>query len=143
MGISVYQVRPGHDSEWTGLVKMVKAAYEKGVPDAHWGMYSQAFGGDGGTFLVLTARKTLAEVDRGFKEDNEQFMAAMGEDGMKKLGELVGTSVESSHHQLFHFNPHMSYVEDAWIKGDPDFWKPKTVMTPTAKPATEEKKATP
>jgi len=48
----------------------------------------------------------------------------MGPDGMKKLGELVSASVESSQHQLFSFNAHMSYVDDAWIKADPDFWKP-------------------
>lgn len=140
--ISLYHVRPGHTREWTELVKMVKAAYEKAMPDAHWGTYAQVYGGDGGTFLVLTARKTLAEVDRSFQED-AQFAAAMGEDGMKKLEELVGASVESSQHQLFAFNPRMSYVGDEWIKGDPDFWKPKTVTAPAAKPATEEKKAKP
>lgn len=140
--ISVYHVRPGHDREWSELVKLVKAAYEKAVPNAHWGTFEQVYGGDGGTFLVLTARKTLAEVDRGFQED-QQFEAVMGEDGMKKLNELVGTSVESSQHQLFAFNPRMSYVADEWIKADPDFWKPKTVTAPTAKPGTEDKKATP
>jgi hypothetical protein len=140
--ISAYHVRPGHTGEWTELVKMVKAAYEKGVPDAHWGMFQKVYGDEGGTFLVLTARKTLAEVDRSFQED-AQFAAAMGEDGMKKLGELIGASVESSQHQLYAFNPRMSYVGDEWIKGDPDFWKPKTVTAPAAKPATEEKKAKP
>ena len=80
---------------------------------------------------------------RAFKEDDPQFVAAMGEDGMKKLEELVGASVESSQHQLFAFNPRMSYVPDEWIKGDPDFWKPKTVKPPAAKPAAEEKKAQP
>jgi hypothetical protein len=141
--ISSYRVRPGHTAEWNELVKMVKAAYEKAVPDAHWGTYQGVYGSDGGTFLVLTARKTLAEVDRAFKEDDPQFVAAMGEDGMKKLEELVGASVESSQHQLFAFNPRMSYVPDEWIKGDPDFWKPKTVKPPAAKPAAEEKKAQP
>jgi hypothetical protein len=140
--ISSYRVRPGHDGEWNELVKMVKAAYEKGVPDAHWGMFEEVYGGDGRTFLVLTARKTLAEVDRSFQED-AQFAAAMGEEGMKKLDELIGASVESSQHQLFAFNPRMSYVGDEWIKGDPDFWKPKTVTAPAAKPAAEEKKAKP
>ena len=140
--ISAYHVRPGHSREWTELVKMVKAAYEKGVPDAHWGTFEEVYGDDGGTFLVLTARKTLAEVDRSFQED-AQFEPAMGEDGMKKLSELVGASVESSQHQLYAFNPRMSYVADEWIKGDPDFWKPKTVTAPAAKPATEEKKAKP
>jgi hypothetical protein len=140
--ISAYHVRPGHDQEWRELVKMVKGAYEKAVPSAHWGAYSQRYGGDGGTYLVLTARKTLAELDRGFGE-NKDFAAAMGADGMKKLNELVAASIESSQHQLFAFNPHMSYVEDGWIKSDPDFWKPKAAATSAAKPAKEGTKAKP
>jgi hypothetical protein len=123
MEISVYHVRPGHDAEWNEAVKMVKAAYEKAVPSAHWGMYEQVFGGDGGTYVVFTARKTLGEIDRAFLED-KQFDAAMGEDGMKKLEGLVSAAIESSQHQLFQFNAHMSYVADEWIKADPSFWKP-------------------
>jgi len=140
--IDVRHVRPGHVREWIELVKMVNATYEKAVPDAHWGTFQEVYGGDGGTFLVLTAHKTLAEVDRSFQED-ELFEAAMGEDGMNKLRELFRESVESSQHQLFAFNPRMSYVGDEWIKSDPDFWKPKTATAPAAKPTTEEKKAKP
>ena len=123
MEVSVYHIRPGHDAEWNDAVKMVKAAYEKSVPSAHWGMYEQMFGGDGGTFVVFTARKTLAEIDQAFLDD-KRFEAAMGEDGMKKLDGLVSASIESSQHQLFQFNAHMSYVADEWIKADPAFWKP-------------------
>jgi hypothetical protein len=123
MEISSYHVRPGHTKEWNELVKMVKAAYEKAVPGAHWGTFEQRYGGDGGTYIVFTARKTLAELDQDFAE-GKQFQAAMGADGMKKLDELVAASIESSQHQLFAFNPHMSYVPDEWIKADPDFWKP-------------------
>jgi hypothetical protein len=140
MEISVYRVKPGHDSGWNELVKMVKAGYEKGVPDAHWGVFEQVYGGDGGTYLVLTARKSLSEVDRGFEQD-KQFEAAMGEEGLKKLGELIAGTVESSQHQLFAFNPRMSYVADEWIKANPDFWKPKTAAA--AKPSSEDKKAKP
>ena len=122
--VSLYHVRPGHGREWNELVKLVKAAYEKGVPGSHWGVFEQVFGGDGGSYLVLTARKTLAEVDHGFQVENKQFEAAMGAEGMKKLEELVAASIESEQHQLFAFNPHMSYVADEWIKADPDFWKP-------------------
>jgi len=142
LDISAYHVRPGHSKDWNELVKMVKSAYEKAVPEAHWGVFSEYYGGDGGTYLVLTARKSLSEVDRGFLE-SKQFQAAMGEDGMKKLGELVAAAVESSQHNLFAFNPRMSYVSDEWIKSAPDFWKPKTVMAPAAKPAMEDKKAKP
>ena len=124
MEVSVYHVRPGHEREWSEAVKMVKAAYEKGVPGSHWGVFNQVYGGEGGSYLVLTSRKTLAEVDHGFQVEDKQFEAAIGADGMKKLDELIAASVESSLHQLFSFNPHMSYVADEWIKADPDFWKP-------------------
>ncbi|HUI40581.1 MAG TPA: hypothetical protein VL523_01315 [Terriglobia bacterium] len=140
--ISSYRVRPGHDGEWIELVKLVKDAYEKGVPEAHWGMYQQVYGGEGGTYLVFTAHKSLAEVDRAFNEDDPKFVAALGEDGMKKFSDLIAASVESSQHQLFAFNAHMSYVPSEWMKAD-DFWKPKAAAAPAAKPAAEEKKAKP
>src|SRR5713101_7905767 len=144
LDISVYHVRPGHNKDWTDLVKMVKNAYEKAVPDAHWGVFAQFYGGEGGTYLVLTARKSLAEVDRSFL-DSKQFQEAMGEDGMKKLDELAAVTIESSLHNLFAFNPRMSYVADEWIKSAPDFWKPKAAAMPAAapKPAMEDKKAKP
>ena len=140
--ISVYHVRPGHSQEWRQAVKMVKEGYQKAIPTAHWGMFEQIWGGEGGTHLVLTARKTLAEVDQGFlQDDNKKFAEAMGDDGMKKLEELTASSIESSQHQLFAFNPRMSYADPDWIKADPDFWKPKPVTA--AKLATPEKKAQP
>jgi hypothetical protein len=140
--IAAYHVRPGHNKEWSEAVKMVKDAYEKGVPGSHWGMFEQRFGGDGGVYLVLTSHKSLSEIDRGF-EQSKQFAAAMGEEGMKRLSELVAASVESSQHQLFAFNPRMSYVDDAWVKADPDYWKPKAAAEPAAKTGKEEKKAKP
>jgi hypothetical protein len=139
--ISAYHVRPGHGKEWRDLVKMVKAAYEKAVPDAHWGVFEQMYGGDGGTYLVLIGRVTLAEVDRGPMEEKE-FVAALGEDGMKKLAELEADAIESSQHQLFAVNPHMSYVSEDWIKADPEFWKPKPAAH-AVKPAAEAKKPNP
>lgn len=141
MEISSYHVRPGHSHDWEEAVKLVKAAYEKGVPDAHWGIFRQVYGGDGGTFLVLTAHENLAQIDRGLLEDSMKFAGAMGEDGMKRLSELVAAGVESSQHQLFAFNPNMSYIYDEWIKSDPEYWKPKTV-TSMAK-ASEDKKVKP
>jgi hypothetical protein len=44
---------------------------------------------------------------------------------MKKFSELLAAAIETSQHNLFVFSPSMSYVQDDWIKADPDFWKPK------------------
>jgi len=140
MEISSYHVKPGHSRDWDAAVKMVKAAYEKGVPDAHWGMFEETYGGDGGTYLVFTGHKSLSEIDHGILED-KQFVETMGESGMKILGDLVSACVESSQHQLFAVSPRMSYVPDSWTKSEPDFWKPKA--EPAASTPAKEKKGKP
>jgi hypothetical protein len=126
--ISLYRVRPGHDDDWDKIVKMVKAAYEK-IPDVHFATYYAQYGQEGTTYVVFTPMKSAAEVDQSFAQD-KQFIANMGEDGMKKFGELLAASIEFSQHNLFAISPSMSYVDDEWIKADPDFWKPKASAAP-------------
>ncbi len=121
--ISLYRVRPGHSADWDTIVKMVKAAYEK-IPDVHFATYYAQYGQQGDTYVVFTPMKSTSEIDKGFAED-KQFMANMGEEGMKKFSELLAGAIEYSQHNLFSFTPSMSYVSDEWIKADPDFWKPK------------------
>ncbi len=121
--ISVYHVRPGHREDWDALVKMYKAATEK-MPEIHWAMFEGVYGNPDGTYLIFNPMKSLAETDRAFALD-KQMMEAMGPEGMKKLSELAAAAVESSQTNLFMFNPKESYPPDAWVKADPDFWKPK------------------
>lgn len=130
--ISVYHTRPGHRKEWDEGVKMVKAAYEKALPDTHWAAYEGLFGVPEGTFIFFTPMKSASQIDHDMAQD-KQFVAAMGEDGMKKLQELSAASIESSETQIFAFSPHMSYVGDDWVKADPDFWKAKAAAAPAKK----------
>ena len=122
--ISQFRIRPGHDSEWEELVKLVLAGYKKGVPDAHWSVYQEAYGTLGGGFLVITTIKSASEIDMHFGSD-KNFTDAMGPDGMKKLEQLEASCVESRQTNLFRFEPKMSYPSDAMVQADPDFWKPK------------------
>jgi hypothetical protein len=136
--IEVFHTRPGREAEWTEGTKLVLAALKKATPDAHFACYEGFYGAPGGTFLFITPLKSASEVDRNI-EHNKGFVEAMGESGMKKLGELSAASIESSEANLFMFNPKMSYPPDAWIKADPDFWKPKPSAS-AAKPAAEKEK---
>jgi hypothetical protein len=140
--ISVFHVRPGHRKEWEEVAKMAIAAHQKAGTSAHWAMFELVYGGEGGTYALLSADKSMAEIDTGFKED-KQFIEAMGEDGMKKFSELYGSAVDNSHQELFSINPRQSYAPEEWIKSDPDFWKPKAAAAPAVKPAAAEKKANP
>jgi hypothetical protein len=136
--ISLYRVRPGHRAQWNELVKLVKAAYEK-VPETHWAMYEAVFGQEDVTYVVIIPRKSATEIDQSMMNE-KQFVDAMGEDGMKKLGELESAAVEFTQTNLFQFSPAMSYPRDEWVKADPEFWKihaPKPVNAeekPAAKP---------
>lgn len=137
LDITSFKIRAGKSAEWQELVKLAKDGYGKGDPESHWGTFELAYGGDNGTFLVLTARKTLAEVDHNFMME-KQMNTAIGEENGKRMDELFASCVESMQSQLFAFNPAMSYPADEWIKSDPDFWKLKTTMAMAKKP--EEKK---
>jgi hypothetical protein len=140
MEVFAVHLRPGHSNDWNEIIKMVKAGYEKGVPEAHWGCFEEVYGGDSDTYIFLTGRKSLAELDRA-ADDNKKFEAAMGKDELKKLDELWAAAVESSQQQLFAVDARMSYVADEWIKSDPDFWKPKPAAP--SKASGEEKKSKP
>jgi len=130
--ITVFHVKPGHEKDWDDAVKLVTPVYEK-MPDVHWATFEAAYGAPSGTYAIFTPMKSLDEVDKAYARDKD-FMAAMGEAGMKRLSELSAAAIDSIESNLFQFAPKMSYVSDDWGKADPDFWKPKA-----AKPAGEKK----
>jgi hypothetical protein len=134
--ISQFRVRPGHEKDWDDLVKLYKSSYEKAVPSAKWAVFDSMYGAEnGGLHLVFIPMRSLAEVDQSLL-DGKKFEAALGESGLKKLGELSAACLESSQTNLFQFNPKMSYPAEEWIKADPEFWKPKmaAAMKKTATP---------
>jgi hypothetical protein len=131
--IAIVRVRPGHNQEYEEVRKMVKAAHEKaGVNDNH-SVFQVIAGMPNGTFLVITPMKSLAEMDSSAQLHGDNYRAAMGgEEGQKKLGELVSASVITGETQIFSFSPAMSYPSKEWIAADPGYWKPKPVAKPAA-----------
>jgi hypothetical protein len=142
--ISTFHVRLGHRHDWEEVVKMVKAAHDKAGDTAHWGMYQVAFGEDDGTYVALTGDPSMSVIDVGIAGSKKFVEAAGGEEGMQKLDELYGQAVSSAHTELFTVNPKQSYVDESWVKADPDFWKPKAAMeSAAAKPAAKPPAAKP
>jgi hypothetical protein len=122
--IEVFHLKPGHEEDWNAAVKLVRDAYMKGMPDSHWAMYENVWGAEAPAFLVITPRKSAAEIDTMFSQ-NKKFMDALGADGMKKLSELSASAIASSETNFFAINPRISYMGDDLAKADPEFWAPK------------------
>ena len=122
--ITSFRVKPGHRKELHDLVTMVMDAHKKAGTSANWATFELAYGGDGDTYIVISADKSMADIDKGFAED-KKFTDAMGEEGMKKFGELVASAIDRSDSELFEINPRQSYPRDEWVKANPDFWSPK------------------
>ncbi len=136
---TIFHLKPGHRSDFEQATKMVKAAYEKAGTSAHWAMYEIAYGGESDTFIAIASDTSLADIDKGMME-GKQWLDAMGEDGMKKLGELAAAGFVSMGTELFSINPKQSYPPEAFVKADPAFWKPKKAA---AKPAPKAPVAAP
>jgi hypothetical protein len=133
MEITMFHVRSGHREDWHKLAKLVKDAHDKAGTSAHWAMFEVAYGAPDGTYLALSADKSMADIDTGYSEE-KKFRDALGDDGMKEMRDLFAQAVDSSQSELFSINPKQSYVSDEWIKSDPSFWKPKPAAM-AAKPA--------
>lgn len=133
--IGVYHVKPGHEEDWDAIMKLVKDASAK-VPDAQWAMYERVYGGSQNYFIYITPLKTASEIDRNFA-NGPKFVEAMGKEGMKKLDELLATSVDQAETNLFALNPSISYVGPEMIKADPTFWK----AAPSGEPRKKAEKA--
>jgi hypothetical protein len=128
--IGVFHVKPGHDEDWSSIMKLVKDAYAK-VPGVQWAMYERVYGGPDHYFIYITPLKSAAEIDTNFA-NGPKFVEAIGKDGMKQLNSLLAESVDQDELNLFALNPAISYVRPEMIKADPTFWKPA--------PAAESKK---
>jgi hypothetical protein len=139
--ISHYQIKPGHSRDWEEAVKLVRKAYAK-MNDVHFAVYQGIYGGKQGSYLFLTPMKSAAEVDAHIAA-RKDFEAAMGEDGMKQLGELAAACIEGSESNIFAFDPAMSYAPPEWIKEDPEFWKPKAAKAAMKKPGDKSPMAEP
>jgi len=142
--VNTVRVRPGHDREYRDSRKMLLDALKKANSDSHSSVYSVSAGMPNGTYLVLTPRKSLAELDPN------PAMAKAVQDAMDAAGntnnrqKLLADSVISSETTIYAFSPRMSYVPKEWAKTGGEFWTPKPPPAPrpaVKKPAESEKPA--
>jgi hypothetical protein len=123
MEVTTYHVRPGHSADFVQAAKLARTAYEKASPGEHWAVYQVMSGTTNGTFYIFNPVESLAKLNPDEKMD-KAFHDALGDDGMKKLSQLVAEGIVNSETDFFAFNPQMSYAPPDFVTADA-FWAPK------------------
>ena len=141
--VTTVRVRPGHDQEYQEARKLIAEAVKKANPNAHSVLYTVTAGMPGGTYLIFTPRKSLAEMDPN-PAVGRAVQEALGEENAAKRRKLLADSVISTDTSIYAFSPKMSYVSKEWVKTGGDYWAPKPPPPPkpvAKKPAEGEKPA--
>ncbi|HXQ25567.1 MAG TPA: hypothetical protein VN822_04090 [Candidatus Acidoferrales bacterium] len=127
--VETIRLRPGHDKDWEDLVTLYNATAEKINMDEHDIFYEARYGAPAGTLYIFTPRKSLADLDAAMGA-GKAFQDALGPDGQKKWAQLIEATIANDNTTLVEFSPEMSFPPEAWVKADPDYWKPKPMAAP-------------
>jgi len=124
-------IRPGRVADFEALMKDVKEAGEKN-PDTAPVFVSQVVeGGKGATFYLSTLRSSMGGFDH-----NPTAKEILGDEGFKKLQQIVAETYETTESTLYRFVPELSNPPDDVAKVASDFWRPKALVVAAAKPRT-------
>jgi hypothetical protein len=137
-----FHIKPGHDEQFEGLMKIVQATYLKIGANIPWATFESEMGATD-TYNVIVPMKSLKEEDEGLAR-NKPFMDALGSEGMHHMDDVARDAYASVDDTLWEVNPKTSYVPKEVIDANPSFWAPKPAApmgkgsmttTPAAKPA--------
>ncbi|HEX3661122.1 MAG TPA: hypothetical protein VHU89_06800 [Acidobacteriaceae bacterium] len=119
--ITSFRIKPGHDKEWSELVKMYVDGFNK-IPDAHWALFEDKWGEkNGGVWISINPMRSLAEADKGMA-DSKAFFAAEGDANMQHAAELAASCIEATQTNVFVVNPKESYVNASWATTAPEIY---------------------
>lgn len=132
LALSIITLRPGYDSAFADIRKLVQAGHETTNMDEHWAMYQVVSGMPGSAYLLLLPMKSLKEADLAGDIHGKPYLDALGDDGRRQLREFTRAGYASTESNLFAFSPTMSYPSDALAASDSIYWKP--AVATAAKP---------
>jgi hypothetical protein len=134
--ISIFRVKPGHESGFVDAAKAYGAAAGRGAPDVNYRVYQVIAGMPEPTYLIFSSVVSFGDFDK-MMTSSEATMKAATDDERKTLQTFLADGVYSTETFRFRLDPAMSYVPKEVRDSDPAFWAPKKPMAkPAPKPTT-------
>lgn len=122
MEVSTYRVQPGHDAEFVEAANMIREAHEKSNQPMPWATYQVFAGGPSGTYYVFRSLDSLNEADPASSATMMKAVnTALGNDGQKRLMQLVADAHIMRETNFYTLNPKTSYAPPAFAAAD-SFW---------------------
>lgn len=128
--VTTFTLRPGYDSAFADIRKLVQAGHDKTKMDEHWAMFQVVSGMPGSTYLLFLPMKTLKEADVGQEIHGKPYLDALGDDGRRQLREFARAGYANVESNLFAFSPKMSYPSKELAAADPAYWNPPVAAAP-------------
>jgi hypothetical protein len=122
--ITVFRVRPGHETQFVEAAKTYGAARKRAAPDTGYRVYQVIAGMPGPAYLAMSSVEDYGRFDRMLAADTATWQAATPEEQglLQKAGAEALISTESNR---FRVDPRQSYVPKETREKDSEFWKPK------------------
>jgi hypothetical protein len=134
--ITVFRVKPGHDSAFAAAAKAYAAAASRSAPHASWRTYQVLAGLPSPTFLVFSSYETFGDLDRSL-EEGMAMSKSFPADDLLALQKFNAEGLISAETNRYRLDPTQSYVGKEVRDKDPAFWTPKpaAAKVPARKPA--------
>ena len=126
--VTTLRANIGRGSDLADYLKQTNAAREKANLDEHASVYQVTSGAPGGTFVILSTSRSLAEADEAIKgmdaRDKKMEEALGGNIVVKQRQKTVADILSQITTTLYRVNRTLSRPRPEFVTADPDFWKP-------------------
>lgn len=134
MSVTRIAVRQGHYDEWAEARMIVKRAHETAHLTDQYSIWRVAAGAPAGTYYLLVAHKSLAELDEGGSIHGPAYQAAISAEDRKKMDAAQSSAVAGAQTDQFAFVPSQSVMSPEMTKSDAEYWAHKPAAKPVKKP---------
>ena len=122
--ITIFRVRPGHESDFEAAAKAYAAASDRAATGASYRVYQITAGMLEPTFLVFQSVESYAQFD-GMMANGRKTMQSFTPAELATMQKFFTEGLVNSETNRFALNATMSYVSAETRATDPGFWMPK------------------
>ena len=122
--ITIFRVRPGHESQFEEAAKAYGAAAKRASVNARYRVYEVVAGMPAPAYIIFSTVDDYAEFDQRMTA-GQATMKALTADERATMQKFAAEALVNEETNRFRVDPLQSYVSEETRAKDPAFWSPK------------------